>query len=45
MQEYEKAMKKTLAVLQEEEFTHAFFGDIFLEDLKEYRENNWQLLE
>ena len=38
MQEYEKAMKKTLAVLQEEEFTHAFFGDIFLEDLKEYRE-------
>lgn len=38
MQEYEKRMKETLEGLQTENFTHAFFGDIFLEDLKKYRE-------
>jgi len=38
MQEYENKMKETLEELQKENFTHAFFGDIFLEDLKKYRE-------
>jgi uncharacterized protein (TIGR00290 family) len=38
MQEYESRMKENLEKLKEEEFTHAFFGDIFLEDLKKYRE-------
>src|SRR5215218_1700920 len=38
MQEYENRMKETLEELQKEKFTHAFFGDIFLEDLKKYRE-------
>jgi len=38
MQEYENKMRETLEKLQREMFTHAFFGDIFLEDLKKYRE-------
>jgi uncharacterized protein (TIGR00290 family) len=38
MPEYENRMKKTMEGLQKEKFTHAFFGDIFLEDLKKYRE-------
>src|SRR5437868_2302951 len=39
MQEYENTMKKTVEELHSEKFTHAFFGDIFLEDLKIYREH------
>lgn len=38
MQEYEKQMKENMDVLKKEGFTHALFGDIFLEDLKKYRE-------
>ena len=38
MQEYENTMKNVVEELQREKFTHAFFGDIFLEDLKIYRE-------
>lgn len=38
MQEYEQQMKENLLFLKEENFTHAIFGDIFLEDLKNYRE-------
>lgn len=38
MQEYEQQMKKNLMALKKESFTHAIFGDIFLEDLKAYRE-------
>ncbi|MCU7551730.1 diphthine--ammonia ligase [Chitinophagaceae bacterium LB-8] len=38
MSEYEAYMMQTLQGLKEEQFTHAFFGDIFLEDLKVYRE-------
>ena len=38
MAEYEKHMMDTMTQLQEEKFTHSVFGDIFLEDLKEYRE-------
>lgn len=38
MQEYEKQMKENTDALKKEGFTHAMFGDIFLEDLKKYRE-------
>jgi uncharacterized protein (TIGR00290 family) len=38
MSDYEGYMMQTLQGLQEEEFSHALFGDIFLEDLKVYRE-------
>lgn len=35
---YEEAVRKAHQQLKEEGFTHAAFGDIFLEDLKYYRE-------
>jgi uncharacterized protein (TIGR00290 family) len=38
MIEYEDQMMQTMRQLQEEKFTHSVFGDIFLEDLKAYRE-------
>ena len=38
MSEYEKCMTETMAILKKEKFTHSAFGDIFLEDLKAYRE-------
>ncbi|KIO76972.1 ATP-binding domain-containing protein [Pedobacter lusitanus] len=38
MQEYETLMEKEVSSLQQEGFTHAAFGDIFLEDLRKYRE-------
>ena len=38
MKQYEHAMEETSKKLREDQFTHAFFGDIFLEDLKIYRE-------
>ena len=38
MIEYEKCMAETMADLKKEMFTHSVFGDIFLEDLKAYRE-------
>jgi uncharacterized protein (TIGR00290 family) len=38
MTEYEQQVTQTLGQLSEEGFTHAFFGDIFLEDLKKYRQ-------
>lgn len=38
MVEYEEQMVQTMKQLQKEEFTHSLFGDIFLEDLKTYRE-------
>jgi uncharacterized protein (TIGR00290 family) len=38
MNEYENKMNDLLKDLQQEEFTHSIFGDIFLEDLKKYRE-------
>ena len=37
-EEYEKLMRKKVQQLKTEGFEHAAFGDIFLEDLKEYRE-------
>lgn len=38
MAEYEVQMMQTMRQLREEKFTHSVFGDIFLEDLKIYRE-------
>lgn len=38
MAEYELQMMHTMKQLQNEKFTHSLFGDIFLEDLKMYRE-------
>ena len=38
MTEYESLMSGALRGLKEEGFTHGFFGDIFLEDLRLYRE-------
>jgi len=38
MELYENVMRETLTRLQTEGVTHAAFGDIFLEDLREYRE-------
>jgi len=38
MIEYESQMVQTMMQLQKEGFTHNLFGDIFLEDLKTYRE-------
>ena len=38
MLDYEKATTHLLEVLQQDGFSHAFYGDIFLEDLRIYRE-------
>ena len=39
MTEYNAAMAKITGELKENGFTHAVFGDIFLEDLRKYRED------
>ncbi|TKK69232.1 diphthine--ammonia ligase [Ilyomonas limi] len=39
MKDYEQAVVQKLTALKEEGFNSAVFGDIFLEDLKQYREN------
>lgn len=39
MQVYEHQISQTLNQLRDEQFTHNIFGDIFLEDLKKYRED------
>lgn len=39
MEEYNTMMKQTMTGFAQEGFAHAFFGDIFLEDLKKYRED------
>ncbi|MCG9792725.1 Dph6-related ATP pyrophosphatase [Flavobacterium algicola] len=38
MEVYESVMKETLLKLKENGITHSIFGDIFLEDLRSYRE-------
>lgn len=38
MDDYNKAMTSTMEGLKQEGFTHAIYGDIFLEDLRKYRE-------
>lgn len=40
MIEYEQAMHKAVASLKSQGFVEAIFGDIFLEDLRHYREQN-----
>lgn len=40
MEIYEEVMLKTVSQLKTDGFTHSAFGDIFLEDLRVYRENN-----
>ncbi|QNK63379.1 adenine nucleotide alpha hydrolase [Pedobacter sp. PAMC26386] len=44
MQEYEGLMEKEVSQLQQQGFTHAAFGDIFLEDLRKYREQQLSAL-
>ncbi|MFS4466614.1 diphthine--ammonia ligase [Maribacter sp. 2210JD10-5] len=39
MEEYNSLMTAKIKTLKESGYTHTAFGDIFLEDLKEYREN------
>ncbi len=39
MEVYEQKMLETVSRLKRQGFTHSAFGDIFLEDLKTYREN------
>lgn len=39
-EEYEKQMEKTLLAYKAKGITHVIFGDIFLEDLKDYRDKN-----
>lgn len=38
MEAYDRLMKSKMAAIQEKGITHAAFGDIFLEDLRTYRE-------
>src|ERR1700756_1562689 len=38
MKEYDAVMRSTMEQFREEGITHAIFGDIFLEDLKNYRD-------
>ncbi|WP_242583383.1 Dph6-related ATP pyrophosphatase [Hymenobacter telluris] len=38
MEDYERTMRATLAPLQAKGIRHSIFGDIFLEDLRQYRE-------
>ncbi|MFT3825755.1 MAG: diphthine--ammonia ligase [Chitinophagaceae bacterium] len=42
MQEYETTLLQKVNTLRSEQYTHALFGDIFLEDLKRYREQQLQ---
>jgi len=45
METYNAEMKKHTQVLKNEGFTHAVFGDIFLEDLKAYREKELKTID
>src|ERR1700730_2366582 len=45
MAEYEQAMMEKVSFLKSKGCTHALFGDIFLEDLKRYREEKLQSLD
>lgn len=38
MEEYQEIMNTTMAEIQAQGITHSIFGDIFLEDLRQYRE-------
>ena len=45
LSDYNKIMEEETLKLKEEGFTHSIFGDIFLEDLKQYREQQLQKVE
>lgn len=45
MNEYERAMSEKIIFLKNEGCTHSLFGDIFLEDLRRYREEKLQSLD
>ncbi|WP_306623115.1 diphthine--ammonia ligase [Chryseobacterium ginsenosidimutans] len=42
MEEYREIMSKTMSEIQSQGITHSIFGDIFLEDLRKYREEQLQ---
>lgn len=42
MEEYREIMSNTMASIQSQGITHSVFGDIFLEDLRAYREEQLQ---
>ncbi len=42
MEEYREIMNKTMNQIQSQGVTHSIFGDIFLEDLRKYREDQLQ---
>lgn len=42
IEEYNRIMRGTLIGLKNQGFTHSAFGDIFLEDLREYRQKQLQ---
>jgi uncharacterized protein (TIGR00290 family) len=42
MEEYREIMSKTMNEIQSQGVTHSIFGDIFLEDLRKYREDQLQ---
>jgi len=44
MEVYENMMQQTLEKLKKKGITHSVFGDIFLEDLRKYRENKLSTL-
>jgi len=39
MENYDQLMLKKIGLLKEQGYTHSIFGDIFLDDLREYRED------
>jgi uncharacterized protein (TIGR00290 family) len=44
MEEYQQIMSKTMAEIQAQGITHSVFGDIFLEDLRKYREDQLNII-
>lgn len=44
MEEYREIMSKTMNEIQSQGVTHSIFGDIFLEDLRKYREDQLQAI-
>lgn len=45
MEEYRGIMIKTMSKIKSQGITHSIFGDIFLEDLRKYREDQLQSIE
>ena len=44
MEEYRNIMSKTMSEIRQNGVTHSIFGDIFLEDLKKYREDQLETI-